>query len=550
MGNLHSSSFNEQPSANINSRQASLTLATTLVRIFGSSLVQQSSGPQLRLLRNAILLYELAMSQSNIRRSAIRQSIRRFLIRLLETSLQQYGTKVTFTDHFSDEQLTDWFDAHLNSSPNNLSASQKIVLSLLQRVLGSPNTDGRLMEAVRDRDSSAGGFRLRRMFPKRFVFSHDDTIFMRCHAKDKSCIWAFGNSVRPIDALLEQVKHPGGKDKLALINLVHFYLYNDAAWLFWNVQRTRRYEAVYMLDADRDLLLRRVLGTFPGTRRARRVFLYGPTGTGKSTIPFALAGHLGLKVYQVSINSLHGRRSELPEVLDTLGPCSMLLIDGMIGSEFGDWSRRLSHSDGGDEIPFYEEAEHSRLPLEKEEKRRSFLSNLRAAMRQVSAAVTLTDIFHCLDRMFPPEGQPLVICTCMIDSLSEISFNPQMFDHIVPLSLVCHETAAQIFRYMYSAKMLKLPYTGDEINDMAEQFARQIPENQIYPAAIQDFIYKNVLRPRYAVDNVAAWCVEYMNERGSRSIAEPAQRFRRRPIAEARSDDESDEENESSASEN
>lgn len=297
----------------------------------------------------------------------------------------------------------------------------------------------------------------------------------------------------------------------------------------------------------------------PGTRRwysnrgipyRRGYMLFGPPGTGKSSLCFAVAGSLHLKIYLISLNSKSLTEDGLASLFQSLPQrCIVLLEDvdtaGLTNSRSetaaSDAQQLLtpSSSDPGDET------------AKKENKS--------------PQGISLSALLNIIDGVASSEGRILVMTTNHIEKLDPALLRPGRVDMTIEFRFSDTVSIQNLFRSMYAPvegdlpKALTAAASGTSINptdpqpqplrsqshspspsisssasdsqlslledssnteppSLAEQFAAEIPSGEFTPAEIQGYLLRHKKEPEVAIARAKAW-VESVREEKARKAA-------------------------------
>lgn len=201
----------------------------------------------------------------------------------------------------------------------------------------------------------------------------------------------------------------------------------------------------------------------------RGYLLYGPPGTGKSSLSAAIAGEFGLDIYILSIRSIDDKTlaqlfRELPET------CIILLEDiDAVGTD-------------GSQASF--------------------------APNQLEHAVSRSALLNTLDGVTSQEGHIVLMTATHIEKLDEALIRPGRIDLKIELGLADAIMATKLFGFMYGPdREVEFPKTllSLEIEDLAAQFAEQVPEYRFSPAQIMSHLIQHRSSPAAALENTQDW---------------------------------------------
>jgi chaperone BCS1 len=217
--------------------------------------------------------------------------------------------------------------------------------------------------------------------------------------------------------------------------------------------------------------------SYRGIPYSRKVLIFGPPGTGKSSFAFALAGMTQGALYQANIGEIrdevHMRRLfRYPEKGD------ILLLEDIDCASIG----REKVSDGDDE---------------KKKKRRKSKKRLR---KSKPVSISLSGLLNAIDAI--PDGVILLMTSNSPESLDKALVRPGRIDKQVLFGYIEKSVAETIFKRMYQN-------SNDEPNDpevtaLAMQFSAKIPDLKLTPAEVQGFLIPRA-DPKIAVMEADKW---------------------------------------------
>jgi chaperone BCS1 len=284
----------------------------------------------------------------------------------------------------------------------------------------------------------------------------------------------------------------------------------------------------------------------PNTRRwyanrgipyRRGYLLYGPPGTGKSSLSLALAGHFNMRIYMVSLNSIHANEETLGSLFTELpSRCVVLLED--IDTAGLTHTREEKNGDNSTETVA------------------DPVLTTRSGAPTVAAPVpvgrlSLSGLLNILDGVASQEGRVLIMTTNHLEKLDKALIRPGRVDKIVQFGLADADMSASIFRAIYApyegedvdvgvakanyldpeealkqaalAKKTRLE-TLERINALATKFAAKMPSLEFSPAEIQGLLLKNKRDPDGVIDAIDEWAVETRKERKQKEIDDAEKR--------------------------
>ncbi|KAI8945142.1 P-loop containing nucleoside triphosphate hydrolase protein [Xylaria longipes] len=258
----------------------------------------------------------------------------------------------------------------------------------------------------------------------------------------------------------------------------------------------RRVDTVHFDDGLKQALLadiRKYLD--PSTKRLyqsrsmpyrRGYLLFGPPGTGKSSLSTALAGEFGLDLYEVKIPCVASDQ-DLEQMFQEIPPQVIVLLEDVDAI----WTDRDS---------------------EKDESQAVARSNC-----------TLSGLLGVLDGVGSAEGRIVIMTTNKPDRLDSALVRPGRVDMKVMLGNISRKSAEQMFVRMFIPDVESSPLVPkdqsetrgsngepsllefDTLQNLALQFSSQIPEDTFTPSQLQGFFQLHLNNATEAVANIASW---------------------------------------------
>lgn len=203
----------------------------------------------------------------------------------------------------------------------------------------------------------------------------------------------------------------------------------------------------------------------------RRGYLfYGPPGTGKSSLSLAIAGEFGLDLYEVKIPSV-ATDADLEQMFQDIPPRCVVLLEDIDAV----WTDRS-------------------------------ITSKPAQEGQPMQNCTLSGLLNVLDGVGSQEGRIVIMTTNRPEALDSALTRPGRIDMKVYLGNINRQSSKEMFLRMFSPDLgFKTLVDMDELQELATDFARQIPDDKITPSALQGFFQHHLDSPYDAASLIGGW---------------------------------------------
>ncbi|CEJ57659.1 hypothetical protein PMG11_06345 [Penicillium brasilianum] len=292
----------------------------------------------------------------------------------------------------------------------------------------------------------------------------------------------------------------------------------------------------------------------------RGYLLSGPPGTGKSSLCFAVAGKLGLKIYLLNLSSRALDEDNLYSLFSELPRRCILLVEDVDTSE-------ITHSRGPSMFPQSANTKDDNSPPKPGEKSSpNDTSKRNSAEKAEQPGITLSSLLNVLDGVAASEGRILVMTTNHPEKLDDALLRAGRVDMQIEFRLAISEDIEKLYKSIYSvskevrtrrlengsrppsqngtAKHAKGPRDDGKLLDggteerkpngvhgrrhelqiriasLAKDFASLVPSGEFSPAEIQGYLLKHKGHPERAIREVAEWVKEEKEKKRAKKEAE------------------------------
>lgn len=242
-----------------------------------------------------------------------------------------------------------------------------------------------------------------------------------------------------------------------------------------------------------------------GVPYRRGYLLYGPPGTGKTSFSLALAGHFQIDLYMVSLTSMQLTDEGLSRLFDCLPPKCIVLLEDV------------------DSAGIERENSKTEEDTDKVKKKRK------------KPQVTLSGLLNTIDGAASQEGRLLIMTSNTPETLDPALIRHGRVDKQIKFDYIQRSNAKQLFIRMFSMhadeRMVatvpsvaedKISFEvmdvipelhGQELEELAEEFANKLPDRMLSPAEVQGFLLDHRDKAREAVANASNWVIKTLRAR-------------------------------------
>ncbi|KAH9907464.1 BCS1 N terminal-domain-containing protein [Xylariomycetidae sp. FL2044] len=271
----------------------------------------------------------------------------------------------------------------------------------------------------------------------------------------------------------------------------------------------------------------------------RGYLLYGPPGTGKSSLSLALAGFFHMRIYIVSLSSMHANEETLASLFAELPRRCVVLLEDID-------SAGLTHT--RDENKNQGQSNNDALEPGQLTPGNGNTNN----NNNQNGRLSLSGLLNILDGVASQEGRVLIMTTNHVDKLDKALIRPGRVDMIVKFGLADKDMTSAIFRAIFAhlegddgppareegdtlldpdarkaradEKKRQREAHDAEISVLASQFAAKIPALEFSPAEIQGFLMRNKRNAQAAVDGAEDFVEQTRRDRKEKEIKEAEER--------------------------
>jgi chaperone BCS1 len=390
-----------------------------------------------------------------------------------------------------------------------------------------------------------------------FWFRNRPMIFDRCDNSDQMSnltvgekeevhITCFGRSPQLLKDLLQEAREmyiDKDETKTLIYRGTSGHQMQEPSWQRCMSRSSRPFSTVILNEAVKQQLIDDVADYLnPATRRwyanrgipyRRGYLLYGPPGTGKSSLSLALAGHFKMRIYILNLSSPMATEDNVSSLFASLPRKCVVLLEDIDSAGLTHTRDAASPVSGAVAAPPPPPGAGGK-PGD--------------APPPAASRLSLSGLLNILDGVASQEGRVLIMTTNHLDKLDKALIRPGRVDMTVQFGKSDAQMSAAIFRAIYS------PYAGEDtpayaektkskeaaddkavvsndeaaaaakIDDLADAFAKNIPELEFSPAEIQGLLLRHKRDPVAAINSAEEWVVRTRQEKEEKELKEAEER--------------------------
>lgn len=281
--------------------------------------------------------------------------------------------------------------------------------------------------------------------------------------------WCCWSAEKAIDDLLAEVEMEVAKDAAQSVSIFLPRMSGMPGWQAPYSVPGRSMESVTMAGIQRSTLEREV-SRFLKRERANRhgrpwrigFLLHGPPGTGKTSVAIAIASQFNLPIYMFSLSDTALDDRGLAHMFGAIPKRSILLLEDF---DKAGLTRQDYAADAG------EKADGG--------------AGQKAKGTSTKTNVTFSGVLNAIDGVIATQGRILIMTTNHVERLDPLLLRPGRIDHNIEMGFATPEMAANMFKLTFRTDK-SVKHTA--LIDLANQFGKQIQQDQCSPASLQGYL--------------------------------------------------------------
>lgn len=309
-----------------------------------------------------------------------------------------------------------------------------------------------------------------------------------------SCFSLTGN-VKPIKEFLDHLQVSAIAEKQTMMRIIR---YNPLERGNITVLRpTRKLDSIAMSSATKHEMITEMTDYLAsenwyadrGIPWRRGYLLYGPPGTGKTSIATAVAGHFNIPLVIIGLSQPGMNDLSLQTAFDCLPRRCVALLEDLDSAGIG-------------------REKMAKPPIKAVEWQDDEFDDNTGLYKAKPSSITLSGLLNAIDGPASHEGRILVCTSNSPDSLDPALVRPGRIDKKILFGNATAEVTERLFAHIFEDSTGVRP--NCDVGEMARIFATLVPENQVTPAEIQNFLLQHRADPLKVLHGAKAWAKDLL----------------------------------------
>lgn len=258
----------------------------------------------------------------------------------------------------------------------------------------------------------------------------------------------------------------------------------------------------------------------------RGYLLHGPPGTGKTSLCFAAAGLLGLKLYLLNLKTNGLDEESMSSLFASLPRRCIVLLEDIDTAGITQTRGKTTLPDDDEPVPINNVPANSGAAKE---------DNIFQELTTDSSkdGITLSGLLNVIDGVAASEGRILIMTTNHPDKLDPALLRPGRVDMTISFGYTSENDIKELFASMFKSLEGDLPGTAKEadtiapesaqkdkasshhsrISDLCTSFSQVVPSNEVTAAEIQGYLLNHKDNPDTAIAGASKWVEDMRKKR-------------------------------------